>query len=216
MEFTKLDFNGDQNLGLYGFATDSKCLLGFEPKNKDKIEKILGVKVYYNTVAETRFVGIFAAGNDNGLLLPYIAEPNEIEKLKEVFSNICVINSKQTALGNLILCNDKGCLIAESLEKYKDEISECLKVPVEIGTIAGLDLIGSAGKATNNGCLVHRDATEEEIKKIENMLKVKVDVGTVNFGTPFIKAGVIVNSKGLVVSEKSTVPEIDRCFEVFK
>ncbi|MBU3904532.1 MAG: translation initiation factor IF-6 [Nanoarchaeota archaeon] len=216
MEFIKLAFSGDSNLGLYGFATETKCLLGFEPQNKNKIEKVLGVKVYHSTIAETRFAGILAVGNDNGLLVPGITEPHEIEKLKKIFSNVQVIDTKQTALGNLILCNDKGCLIAENLEKYKDMISKCLGVPVEVGTIAGLDIIGSAGKATNTGCLVHRDATDEEIKKIEEVLGVKVDVGTVNFGTPFIKAGVIVNSKGLVISEKSTGPEIDRCFEVFK
>ncbi len=217
MQFIKTSFNGDPNIGLYGFATDSYCLLGFKPATLKKINDTLGVEAKICSIAGTQFIGIFIAGNKNGLLLPKIAEDYEIKKIKELLGiNVEIIRSKQTALGNLILCNDKGCLIPRSLNQYKDKIRDVLGVDVEIGTVADFDIVGSAARASNKGCVVHREASEAEIKKIEDALNVKVDVGTVNFGTPFIKAGVIVNSKGLIVSELSTGPEIDRCFEVFK
>jgi translation initiation factor 6 len=217
MQFIKTNFNADPNIGLYGFATDSYCLLGMEPKHLVKMKDALGVDIRITPVAETRFVGIFAAGNKNGLLLPKIIEDYELKKLKQFFGiNIQVIESKTTALGNLVLCNDKGCLISSHLKKFKMQIQDCLGVEVQIGKIANTEIIGSAGRATNKGCLVHREASEEEIKFVENLLKVKVDVGTINFGTPFIKAGIIVNSKGMVVSDNSTGPELDRCFEVFE
>ena len=38
-------------------------------------------------------------------------------------------------------------------------------VPVEAGTIAGLDIVGTCGIVTNKGGLVHIDATDEEIEK---------------------------------------------------
>ena len=53
------------------------------------------------------------------------------------------------------------------------------------------------------------------MKKIEEILKVRVDVGTVGYGSPFIKSGIIVNSNGVVFSELSTGPEIGRIEEVF-
>jgi len=173
MEFIKTDFYGDPNIGLYGFATESYCLMGMESDNAKDIEKILEVEIKVSSIAGTRLVGIFIAGNKNGLLVPKILEDYELKQLKKMFDNVVIIDSKQTALGNLILCNDKGCLIPKSLEKYKEKISECLKVPVEIGTIHGSELLGSAGRASNTGCLIHREASDEEIKKIEDVIKGK-------------------------------------------
>ena len=33
-KFFKAKFNGDPNVGLYGFANDNYCILGLEPKEK--------------------------------------------------------------------------------------------------------------------------------------------------------------------------------------
>ncbi len=217
MEFIKASFNGDPNIGLYGFATDKYCLIGMEPNSIKKIKATLEVDVKVATIAETHFVGIFAAGNKNGIIVPKNIEDYELKRLKKMLDvKIEVIDSKHTALGNLVLCNDKGCLISSLLKDHAKQIEKCLGVDVEVATIAGTEIIGSAAKANNNGCVAHRDATEEELKLIERVLKVKADVGTISFGTPFIKAGVIVNNKGVIISEPSTGPEIDRCFEVFQ
>ena len=139
-----------------------------------------------------------------------------IAKLKKMLGiNITVIESRETALGNLILCNDKGCLISPTLQKFKKQISDCLGCEVAFGTLAEFNLVGSAAIASNLGCLCHRAASEEEIKKVEEILKVKTDIGTVAYGTPYIKAGVIVNSRGIIISDTSTGPELGRVDEVF-
>lgn len=216
MQFARINFNSDPNVGLYGFATDSYCLLGFETQHLNKIQKALGVEVKVTSVAETAFAGIFVAGNKNGILVPKTAEDYEIKRLKELGINVWTVKSDHTALGNLVLCNDKGCVISNLLKKYKKDIAECLGVEVVVGSLAKETIVGSAGRASNKGCLCHRESKEKDIQAIEKILKVKADVGTMNFGTPFIKAGIIVNSKGMVVSDKSTGPELDRCFEVFE
>lgn len=218
-KFLKTNFSGDPNIGLYGFATDSYCFLGFEPSKKilEKIKSILGVKVKIASVAGTDLIGIFCAGNSNGILLPKIIEDYELKRLKGMFEiNLSVLKSKETALGNMILCNDKGCLISRDLRRFKQQISDCLDCEVEIGEIARMDIVGSAAKTTSVGCLCHRNAKEDEIKLAENLLKVKVDIGTVGYGNPFIKSGIIVNSKGILTSKQTTGPELDRIFEVFK
>ena len=74
--------------------------------------------------------------------------------------------------------------------------------------IAGLSTIGSLGAFNKKGCLLHRDAEDFEIDLVENTLGVKVSVGTVNFGSPFIKSGLIANSKGFVIGSLSGGPEI--------
>lgn len=215
-KFLKTSFNGDQNVGLYGFATDGYCLLGIEPKNLKKIEEALKVKATVTSIAGTELIGIFATGNKNGIVLTTIIEDFELKNIKKMFDiNVEVIKAKHTAHGNMILCNDKGCLISEHLKAYKKKIEDVLGVEADIGTVAGLEVVGSAAVATNIGCLCHRAASEEELKKIEELLKVRTDVGTTNYGSPFIKSGLIINSNGMIVSETSTGPELGRVDEIF-
>jgi len=217
-KFSRTNFNGDPNIGLYGFANDKYCFLGIEPLGKilEKIKSTLKVEIKISTVGGTELAGIFSAGNKNGMALTKIIEDYEFKKLRDLFDlNFEVIESKETAIGNLIVCNDKGCLISEKLKKFKKQISDALDCEIEIGTVAKLDIIGSVAIASNKGCLCHREAREDEMKKIEEILKVKVDVGTVSYGSPFIKAGIIVNSKGILFSEQTTGAELGRISEVF-
>jgi translation initiation factor 6 len=216
-KFLRTNFYGDPNIGLYGFATDTYYFLGLEPQKKilQKINATLKTEIIISTIFGIELSSLFSTGNSNGIILPKVIDDFELKNLKKLDLNLRVIESKETALGNLILCNDKGCLIASSLKKYKKEISDTLGCEVEIGKIAGLDIVGSCAVTNNIGCLCHREAKEEEIKKIEEILKVRVDVGSVSYGSPFIKSGIIVNSKGVVFSEQTTGAEMGRINEVF-
>lgn len=214
-KFLRANFNGDPNIGLYSFATDSYCLLGLRTKKIEKIAKVLKTNVKIATIARTELVGIFVAGNCSGMVLPKIIEKDEVKNLKSLGMNLLTLKAKETALGNLILCNDHGCLISKKLKKFKRQIADCLNCETETGTIAGLEMVGSVARASNIGCLCHRSASEIELKAIEQLLKVKIDIGTVNYGSPFIKAGIIVNSSGAVVSGQTTGPELGRIEEVF-
>lgn len=218
-KFSKINFYGDPNIGLYGFANDSYCFLGSELQKKilKKLKATLKSDIKISTIAGTELVGIFVSGNKNGIILPKIIEDYELKKLKKIFDlNLKVIRPKETALGNLILCNDKGCLVSNRLKRFKKQIADTLDCEVCTGTVANLDIVGSAAIASNKGCLCHREATEEEMKKIEELLKVKVDIGTVSYGSPFIKAGIIVNSRGILFSEQTTGAELGRISEVFE
>jgi translation initiation factor 6 len=211
MKFAKISVEGDPNIGLRGFATDSYCLLGCEIPETE----ILKAPVYQVKISQTELVGIFAAGNSNGIVVPKIIEDDELAQLKKLGINVLVLKTKETALGNLILCNDKGALLPPILKDHKKEIEDALGCEAEIATLAGLYILGSCGIATNKGCLIHRDSTEEEAKIVEEILKVKVDVGSFS-GSPFVKSGIIVNSNGVLVGETVTGPELERIFEVFE
>lgn len=215
MKLFRTNFNGDPNPGLYSFATDSYCLLGFQPKKKilEKMKSVLKVDIKFSTIAGTELTGLFATGNSFGILLPKIINKQELKNIKEV--NTLIIKAKETALGNLVVCNDKGCLISEKLKRYKKQIADCLMCEVDTGRIASLSIIGSSAVASNKGCLCHRETEEEEAKKIESLLKVKVDIGSM-YGSPFVRSGIIVNSFGAVVSEQATGPELDRIIEIFE
>jgi len=51
------------------------------------------------------------------------------------------------------------------------------------------------------------------LKKIEDVLKVEGDIGTVSFGSPFVGASLLANSRGFLVSEQTTGPELQRIDE---
>jgi translation initiation factor 6 len=217
--FLKTDFSGDPNIGLYGFATDKYCLLGtdFNPKVKKRADEVLNVPVFTLPLFGSTLIGLFASGNSKGIVLTKLVEKHELAKLKLALPevNVLVLKTVSTALGNLILCNDRGCLVPEKFSEFRKEIADVLGCEVAVGTVAGLDLVGSAATASNVGCLCHHETGEDEAKVLEGLLKVKVDVGTVGAGSPFIKSGLIVNSNGVIISGMSTGPELGRIAEVF-
>lgn len=220
MQIAQINFHGDHNLGLFGKSSDKVCILGnFVPdKSLEKIESLLKVNVLKTSIANTDLAGIFCCMNSNGLIIPNIANEREVARLKilkkKFGMNIAVLGTTFTALGNLILCNDKGAVISKVFsKKEKKRIEDCLGVESEYASVAGITTVGSCGVATNKGCLLHRDAAEEEMKLIEDVLKVPVDIGTANFGSPFVGSCMIANSTGAVIGESTTGPEVTRIME---
>jgi len=211
----KLNFNGDPNLGLFTIPTDEFCIVGNTVMAKDikVLEEILKVRIIRSTVSGTELVGLFSTANSNGIVLPRNSEKKEISLFKKMGLNVLVSQTKQTALGNLILVNDNGCVIPKELKKIKKELEDCFGVEVEIGTVAGLSIPGSTAFATNRGVLAHINCKEEEMELLESVLGVEGDIGTVGFGSPFVGAGLVGNSNGFIISEETTGPELQRVDE---
>jgi translation initiation factor 6 len=208
---------------LFGKSSDRFCLIGnfVQEKSVKKIEEVLKVGVVRATVANTDLVGVFCCFNSNGIVLPNILTRTEMEnfkKLKKEFGiNLEILKTRFTAIGNLVLCNDKGAVVSKIFSRInKKRIEDCLGVESESCSMAGTDVVGSSGVASNKGCVVHRDAGEEEVNKIEQILKVQTDIGTANFGSPFVGSCCFANTSGVVVGESSTGPEVNRLMEVLE
>ena len=207
MSIEKYNYRGDINIGLYAISTNDYLVVPREFKQKDFFPQ----DAVQTRIAGTRLIGLFTAGNSNCLLLPDSVKEREKKKLEDAGVPVHVLETNENALGNLILTNDKGAVISEKLEDQKDEISEALDVPVEIGGIAGITNPGSCGVANKNGVLIHRDASEEEAENFKDALNVeKVDIGTVNMGSPYIGSGIVSNDEHFLVGGDTTGPEIGR------
>ena len=76
------------------------------------------------------------------------------------------------------------------------------------GQINSLPYVGSLAATSNKAVLTHPMIKEEERDLLANVLKVHVDVGTVNGGSPFVKSGLLVNDSGAVIGNLTTGPEI--------
>lgn len=214
MHVLKTRFHNNPNIGLYGFATDSYCLL---PKNLSKhlvedIKEVLNVPVYQVTIYNTNLIGVFCTGNEDYLFVPDFLseyELRELEKIKE--ARIIELHTRFTALGNNIVIKDKECLVNPNIELNVREKLKELGFKVSLLEIAENPTVGTCTALNHKGCLLHRDATNT--RKISAFLKLPTNIGTVNFGSPYVRSGLIVNCNGYVVGAETTGPETQRIDE---
>ncbi len=211
MHIITTNFNGNPNIGLYGFATNTYCLLGKEVPDKviSDIKKVLNVPVHKVQICGTSLAGVFFAGNDKCLLLPTIAFESEVRQIEKLHIPFQLIKTKLTALGNNILCNNKGALVNPDFSaETKKRIRQALDVKLHPGTIAELPTVGSLGVTNKNGTVLHQHAKKFDIAEVEGLLGVPADTATINRGSPYIRSGVIANDHGMAVSDYSWGPEL--------
>ncbi|RLG75494.1 MAG: translation initiation factor IF-6 [Thermoprotei archaeon] len=217
----RVSFNGNIYIGAFIFTNDKYTLTPLDASEKliSIAKEILKTEILKIKIMDSPILGILIVGNNKGIILPYLVRDEELKVIKDSVGdalNIGVLPSKKTAVGNIILANDKAALVHPELDSKSTKLVEdILDVPVEKGTIAGVPTVGSVAVVTNKGMLVHPETSEEELKFLGEFFKVKVDVGTVNFGVSFIKTGIVVNSYGALVGERTTGPEIMRIEQVF-
>jgi translation initiation factor 6 len=68
-------------------------------------------------------------------------------------------------------------------------------------------------RATNNGVLVHPKTSEDELSELDELFNVTVEVGTINYGSPFVGASLLANTKGYVAGRDTTGIELGRIEE---
>jgi translation initiation factor 6 len=195
------DVFGSPNIGVYCFCTENVVIVppGLTNRKIGQFEQALGVGVCKTTIAGSTLVGALVTGNSNGLLVPHTVRDYECEKLRE-FSKVIVVDSRWTALGNVVLANDFGAIVhPDAPEEVLNSVNECLKVkPVQskIGTLA---FVGALGVATNKGALLSPATLGEQQSVIQSALRVEAQLSTTNGGVQFVRSGLLANSKGAVV-----------------
>lgn len=200
------------NIGVYISVNDSVILLpmGFAKTKAEKLSKHLGVNYLYTSIANTRLIGALCVMNNKGILLPKTAYQNEYDLLKkETDLEIGVLDSKFTALGNVICTNDKGAVVSPWLSKEDCQtISDVLGVETIQKKISGFNQTGVVMVANNSGAAIHPEADEEDMKTFSNLLGVKVEQSSINNGIPYVSSGILANNNCIVVGSLTTGPEI--------
>jgi len=212
MDIIKFDVYRGPNIGIYINVNDDFVLLpmGFAQNKAEKLGDYLKAQVLYGSVANTRLLGALMVMNNNGILLPKTAYIDEYEFLKkETKMEIGVLDSKYTALGNVICANDKGAIVSPWLSKQDcDTIEQVLGVEVLQKRIAGFNQVGAVMVANNSGAAIHPEADEEDMKEFANVLGVRVEQTTINNGVPYVMSGILVNNHTVVVGSMTSGPEI--------
>ncbi|MHA1794612.1 MAG: translation initiation factor IF-6 [Promethearchaeota archaeon] len=222
MPIKKENIFGGSNLGVYLAMNNSYFIHPpkINPKIVEFVKKINPNMVVIETfIGGSAVVGSLVAMNSKGIILPHNILDSELEILRANMTHdfqISIIETDANAFGNLILCNDHGAIISPKIGEAKDVISQALNVPVEILAFAGSNLSGSCGLANNKGVLVHPMISEDDAEIIAKVLKVEIDVSTINTGNPYLGGGAVVNDYGALFGRDSTGPEIQRLLEVLQ
>ncbi|MGQ9551058.1 MAG: translation initiation factor IF-6 [Candidatus Bathycorpusculaceae bacterium] len=203
---------GSASLGMYSLVTDEIVLIPkvVTTRKAERLAEWLKVKLIQTSIGGSVLIGALACANSNGILLPHSIREEELNAIRSVFKgNITIMDTKKTAYGNMILANDRGAIVdPRTKAPVVKQISETLGVETVPGEIAGLPYVGSLAVATNKGTLAHPLLEDSERKVLEEMLKVPVDVGTINCGVPYVKTGLICNSYAAVAGSLTTGPEM--------
>lgn len=214
----RTDFEGDSNVGAFGIATDRFVFVSsnMSEKSLSTIEKTFNLPLVQSTIATLDTVGFMTIANSNGILVPYTTTDEELAELRNYDDlKIDWIDSKLTALGNIILANDNGAICHPEFDQAAvKKIEDVLDVEVVKGTVARLPIVGANTIATNHGAVVHPLATDKEIENISELLNIHVDVGTVNRGSPYTHLGIIANIDGMVAGSETTGVELAHISQV--
>lgn len=208
---------GTSSVGVFLATNNSVTFL--PPDVPEKIEDLvrgtLRTSVARFTIAKSPLLGVFIVVNDNGVLLSPLALEDEVRLFKSLGLNVEVLNTKYTAVSNLILANNKTALVSPLLEpQLRKVVADVLGVEVIVDTVANNPLVGALAVLNSRGLLVAPEATDEDVKKLSEYFKVRVDVGTVNKGKSFLRGGIVVNDHGALVGDETAGPELMRITQV--
>jgi len=212
MDIIKYDVYRGPNIGVYTRVNDSVVLLpmGYAETKAEKLAKDLDVKYLFTSIANTRLIGALCIMNNKGILLPKTAYQDEFDFIKnETDLEVGVLDSKLSALGNVICANDKGAVVSPWMSSDDCQtISDVLGVETLQKKIAGFNQTGVVMVANNSGAVIHPEADEEDMKIFSNLLGVKIEQSTINNGIPYLASGILANNHSIVVGSLTTGPEI--------
>ncbi len=200
-------FDGNPYVGLYAKASDQLCIIPRgAPEKFVKGIAVLDVPLLRTSVDGSPYVGLYYAMNSNGIIAPPFLAKEERKELEAAGMDVTTLrDSRFSALGNNIACNDKGALINPDMH-HEDVllIEQMLGVPVRQATVAGFFTPGSCLSVTNKGWLAHNRISEQEAGMLEELFGCPGMNGTTNMGSAFVGIGIVANSKGAIVGESSS------------
>ncbi|HJX04944.1 MAG TPA: translation initiation factor IF-6 [Thermoplasmata archaeon] len=206
------DVFGSPYIGVYCAASELHAILPetAEPRTIKDIERTLGVKAIVTSLAGATVVGSLAAMNSHGVILTNFADRRDRERFPKQL-RIGIMEEKLNAAGNNILATDKAALVHPAASRSTVEmIRDVLDVEVLRRSVAGIDTVGSVCIATSKGVVCHPRSSEEDLKALCELFGVQAKIATLNYGTPYVGACAVANSKGAFVGSRSTPIELGR------
>jgi len=199
-------------VGVYCLASEQIAILPdvVETRITKDVERTLEVRVVRTNIAGATIVGSLAAMNSRGIVVTNFVEKHELARLPKQL-RVGKMEEKINAAGNNILANDRAALVHPQASRETIRmIQDVMGVEAVRGKVAGIDTVGSACIATSKGVICHPKTTQDELKWISDFFKVPASAATLNYGTPYLGACAVANSKGAYIGSRSTPIELGR------
>ena len=207
-----LDIYRSPNIGVFMKGNDRFLLVpkGLAPTKSEKLSALLEVTPVQTSVGESRLLGPLVCMNRNGILLSRLAEDGELAEMAAATGlNVARLDSKFTAVGNLLAANDRFALAAPVLDhRALSQVRDVLGTEVERTPIGEYHQVGALVVATNSGAAVYPGLDEKDVARLGTLLGVDAYPTSVNRGVPYVASGIIANSKNAVVGSQTTGPEL--------
>lgn len=200
------------NIGVFMKGNDKFLLVpkGLAKTKSDKLSELLGTTIISSSIGESRLLGPLICMNGNGILVSRLAEDHEVAEIRAATGlNVTRLESKLTAVGNLIAANDKRAIVSPILDgSVASQVRDTLGTEVERVAIGEYHQVGALIVATNTGAAVYPGLGEQEVSAVSAMLGVDAYPTSVNRGVPYVASGLVANSKNAVAGSQTTGPEL--------
>ncbi|MBI3859526.1 MAG: translation initiation factor IF-6 [Thaumarchaeota archaeon] len=207
-----IDIYRSPNIGVFLRANDRVLLVpkGLAETKSDRLSQSLEVTAVPTSIGESRLLGPLVSMNNSGVLVSRLAEKNEVEEIQAATGlNVERLESRYTAVGNLVAANDKFALASPLLDpRALTQVRDVLGTEVERIPVKEYSQVGSLVVATNSGAAVYPGLDDGESRRIGTLLGVDAVPTSVNRGVPYVASGIVANSKNAVVGTQTTGPEL--------
>jgi translation initiation factor 6 len=212
MGLSLIDIYRSPNIGVFLKANERFLLVpkGLAQTKTDKLCGNLGVAPVPASIGESRLLGPLICMNDNGILVSRMAEDGEIAELRSATGmNVSRLDSRYTAVGNLVAANSHFALVSSALDgRAAAQVKDVMGTEVERLVIGEYYQVGSLVVATDSGAAVYPGLDEKEVGRLGSLLGVEAYPTSVNRGVPFVASGIVANSRNAVVGSQTTGPEL--------
>ncbi len=207
-----ISLGGNPFIGVYVAAGESMAVVPPDtPKTfVEAIKEALDVEVVSTTLGGSRVIGSLMAMNSSGALVSPFSTDEEIAALKE-FLEVRRLPGKYSAVGNNILVNNRGAVVNPSIRSsHYRLIKDVLDVEVMKMSIGGIKTVGSACLINDKGGLCHPNVTDEELETLSEFFGIPFAPGTLNYGTGYVGACALANTRGALIGDASTPIEMGK------
>jgi translation initiation factor 6 len=207
-----IDIYRSPNVGVFLKANDRFLLVpkGLAQTKSDKLCASLEVTAVPASIGESRLLGPLVSMNGKGILVSRLADDYEMSEISAATGlPTARLESKLTAVGNLVVANDKCALVSPALDgRAVAQVRDVLGTEVERTPIGEYYQVGSFVVATGRGAAVYPGLDEREVERLGSVLGVDAYPTSVNRGVPFVASGIVANSKNAIVGSQTTGPEL--------
>lgn len=217
-----LEFENNPQIGLYFLSSDDFVLCGkktLKDKQKEAIEKILEVPLIEFSIMNSELVGIFMQV-DKYTKTIYVhkdilkRELDELNKICDKYKySICVIESVENTLGNLMTCLNNCVILSPELKKLESVIKKASGKEIVYLKDSEFHQAGALIYSVNSKALASSKLKDETLENIENYID---DITTINNGSAYVGSGIVANKNGILIGAMTTTIEIQVILETLE